>query len=681
MAKNSTDHDEFSEVTITYLDDYYQRIVKPGQQFLIPNYFVNYWLKRLGPTFAWVVVALQQAGWRAALHHENCSISQAMIGEEIGVHRHTVAKELNTNPWCSWHVPTISYQKGITDAHGVYRPLPNVYEIYEPSPLVPEHLAGLYHYFQDKNGLAEIQGAIKVLMEIKPREVLTLIHEYAQASAQKIRQPLSIKQLIELATNFDFKALSAESRRELESHCSRLQLHLMDIGSTLCRQYFRQQWAPLLGPALAWLVLILRSRCFYNQETGELRDTYTWEKKELAALLGQSVQNLKHLLSHRYAPHFLKILDENKRKLTIRVSMIEEPLVAESAEQFWSRQRQAQVEPPALNRIAKKLTSPNGVIAKKLTSPGQRIAKKAPLPPEPIVKDSTSTPLTFDKDSTSPNFESLKVGPQPNRIAKSSPHESTLSDSVLIFDDENDLPKQALNWTTKQTLKDLLAAAGLSDPGLSHLCSRRPQLDLRKVKATLLYAEARRLGPGYIYRHLEAVDSITDELFLKFAALSEEHLAIFRQAASELRESGELTPEVREMLPPGLADLLADFVWEFAGIEAALTLAALRGRPETVNQAGPAEAPTVDELTALWGQILTQLQFQMTYSAFSAYLQKTCLLARDGPHFTIGVENSMAKAWLEMRLKPTIARTVTRFIDEEADQSPQPVELEFVISA
>jgi hypothetical protein len=30
-------------------------------------------------------------------------------------------------------------------------------------------------------------------------------------------------------------------------------------------QYFRTRWVPILGPALGWLILALRQRCYWNR--------------------------------------------------------------------------------------------------------------------------------------------------------------------------------------------------------------------------------------------------------------------------------------------------------------------------------------------------------------------------------------------------------------------------------
>jgi hypothetical protein len=69
MTEKLTPPDETTaEVIGIYLNNY-QQIVKPNRRFLISDYFINYWLRDLGPTLAWIVISLQQACWRADDDH------------------------------------------------------------------------------------------------------------------------------------------------------------------------------------------------------------------------------------------------------------------------------------------------------------------------------------------------------------------------------------------------------------------------------------------------------------------------------------------------------------------------------------------------------------------------------------------------------------------------------------
>ena len=76
----------------------------------------------------------------------------------------------------------------------------------------------------------------------------------------------------------------------------------------------------------------------------------------------------------------------------------------------------------------------------------------------------------------------------------------------------------------------------------------------------------------------------------------------------------------------------------------------------------------------LWGQVLAQLELQMTRGTFDAWLRNTTLSSTEHDTWRVVVNNSFAKDWLENRLADTISRTV-------ATVTGHPVEFEFVVKS
>lgn len=62
-------------------------------------------------------------------------------------------------------------------------------------------------------------------------------------------------------------------------------------------QYFRNKWVPLLGGPLAWIIIELRQRCYFNRETGEQRTFCTATYEELARAAGVSKRHAMRLLN------------------------------------------------------------------------------------------------------------------------------------------------------------------------------------------------------------------------------------------------------------------------------------------------------------------------------------------------------------------------------------------------
>lgn len=710
-----TGSDPKALVTGIYLTEY-DRVVKPQQRFLIPNYYIEYWVNRLGPSLSWIIVSLQQACWRES--NDQCTISQSIIADEIGLERRTVGRVLKENSLRHWFIPDIEYQKGIIHrASKTYQPLPYKYTVYLSIPLTPEHMAGLGEYFRQEcptANFASIEQAILKLLDLKSREALTLLEKYHPAAAQRFEAPLPLTGLIEVTTGLRMKDLPAAKAAELEQKLAGLHTHLTEIGHTICRQYFRLNWVPELGPAMAWLVMVLRSRCYYNPDKGELRDSYTWRKKDLAALLGQSRYNLRLLLTQPYAEHFFQLLDNQKHKLTVRVSMMQDPLLEEIPSEFWGRQPRFSSEMSSgLQNVEKyDITPDTNVEFYDMTSSENvefydtndlKDVEKRDMTPSETLKNMTSPPKNVENsDSLKYSEESVLHVVENNRISEETDRSNTLS-----FE-----------------LQNLLTRSGLSGAGLSRLCHKEPPLDPRKVKAVLLYARANHLGPGYIYTHL-AKDAAVDELYLRFALLAEATLSLFEQAVTEMKMGGGgLIPDIALVIPPEHVDLFAQFAEIFSGVEAAPVAAAIRYHHSEAHSIAPdlflpAVAPSAGsqnraeqgdqscrgdnnklsgfvspdspklvqregiveprETEILWGQVLSQLQLQMTRSTFETWIKDTRLIAREGLKFTVAVSSEFAKDWLENRLRTTIQRTVMNFIKAEGDQKLPKVEIKFVV--
>jgi len=79
----------------------------------------------------------------------------------------------------------------------------------------------------------------------------------------------------------------------------------------VCTQYFRTQWAPLLGPVLTLAIWELRQRCYYGgarrqgeseaERRARRRDTCTARLEDIAAVCGVSVRTLRRHLNEN--PH------------------------------------------------------------------------------------------------------------------------------------------------------------------------------------------------------------------------------------------------------------------------------------------------------------------------------------------------------------------------------------------
>lgn len=106
-------------------------------------------------------------------------------------------------------------------------------------------------------------------------------------------------------------------------------------------QYFRQKWVPLLGPSLAWVILALRQHCYWNRQTGEMRNWCLITQEELAREVGVTEATVRRLFKQEYADRFIidvshryrydASLGKQVRKQSMYQVRMDDPLVDEDA--------------------------------------------------------------------------------------------------------------------------------------------------------------------------------------------------------------------------------------------------------------------------------------------------------------------------------------------------------------
>lgn len=334
QVSNFVDHRKRNKMsakkdTATVVSHYlteYGRIVRPHQRFTIPKYFIDHWLSRLGPTFAWLVISFQQAYWLGDSGAR--PISLETLAKQLGLTYSILDRELRENPFRHWFIQAFDSQGQAVDLSSKPSdPLPPQYQVYTNPPLIPEHLAGLYAYLRDVDQIDEVEAALDRLLELNTGEMKVLLEEQASGADRQFDRPLSPAAVVQLATGIDLTGSSAQSAAGLMRRLIRFEGDLTTLGYTVCRQYFRKNWVPVLGPAMAWLIMVLRSRCYDDHDTGERHDIHTWEEADLASLLGQSRARLRQLLAHEFAAEFFQILDQQNQRLTIRTETLREPIL------------------------------------------------------------------------------------------------------------------------------------------------------------------------------------------------------------------------------------------------------------------------------------------------------------------------------------------------------------------
>lgn len=333
---------------------YWEEIVDPEKVVSISRYFVNYWLPILGPYFSSMVLAFKQVRY---LHQARSDQAFEVLGSEIlqwlCVDESTFYRRLNQpHPLLSWFVeeaPSLGprYERS---AGGKVRRKPRKYLIYAGVPLSPPHQAAIAQQLIDFGAGPEASKTLQALetaLKLPEEEWEGLLERSFEAYLEQgaADHPPKARSVVDIVRDL----LGAEAKG---SPIERIVALAEDLENRLVHPerailltwYFVREWQPLLSSAAFWLIILLRSRGFYDKRKTELRDTFWVEggyaelgsrlgvsSETIAGWLGQNRKATQTKLS-RYVSPFVQELDrargrnsDERRSLSLqlKVAMID----------------------------------------------------------------------------------------------------------------------------------------------------------------------------------------------------------------------------------------------------------------------------------------------------------------------------------------------------------------------
>lgn len=309
---------------LSFLPHSYEAIVQPQRIFPINAYFLDHWLPYLTPAQAWLIIALRQR----AYHNKRqnwCEVAHLHLAAETGLSLSTI-KNFFKAPLTAWFVPRCQSRVAYRSHLAYPGRSANRYTLAALEPLTPLHLAGLWEQLQQVKR-TQVESFLDELASQPP---LDLQQQLAQVAGSWPLPHQADGAITSLVAQRLGRLLPPTTRHA----CLALHRHLLAGSPLLSTQYFRQRWLPLLGPTLAWLVVVLRRRCYHNSATGEARPICTWAKADLARSLGLTQRHLfGRLLSHPHAAAFFSVEQETTETMTFRVQMWQdqEPLTPDDA--------------------------------------------------------------------------------------------------------------------------------------------------------------------------------------------------------------------------------------------------------------------------------------------------------------------------------------------------------------
>ena len=264
------DDDEIAEVEAVF-DLPYDEIVGTGI-IAIPAYFGRHHLPELGPNLAWMVVGFRQAAYSAGRRSgaRKLRISERTIARWSGINRRTFRrrkKKAETWEKLAGFVDLDSTRPTwVAVDHQTPQMAAHSYRVQMTIPLTAAHAWSLRSWLLDN--LEQAGGPQAVLQLATQTHFDELL--CGDSPAPDDATPLSVPRVV--------MDLFAEKlpKNQIRALAQQLHHHIMlPNDQIIITHFFVENLLPLLGPGPAWMLTLLRDRCYLNRGTGEYRNRVT----------------------------------------------------------------------------------------------------------------------------------------------------------------------------------------------------------------------------------------------------------------------------------------------------------------------------------------------------------------------------------------------------------------------
>ncbi|HXV44789.1 MAG TPA: hypothetical protein VEC96_17130, partial [Anaerolineae bacterium] len=286
----------------------YNATTRPDFRFVISRYFIDEWVPLLGPSLAWLIVGLrQQCFWNR--RRDWCILDKATLARETALDERTIERCFK-KPFSNWFLVDISHRYQYRTQLGKKVRDKNRYQLLLDEPLSPRHQIGLAALLRQLTP-AQTEPLAAALAALDALLVLPHLTDKI-AYTGPVTHPIQRRTVMEVVADTLGINLADSAGDEriilLDQRCSELYNLIVQPNKIYVGwQYFRLEWVRLLGHALAWVIIYLRRHCFWDEAAGELRDTLTLYKKDLATAINQTPRNLANLMDHPHASLFFTV--------------------------------------------------------------------------------------------------------------------------------------------------------------------------------------------------------------------------------------------------------------------------------------------------------------------------------------------------------------------------------------
>jgi DnaA N-terminal domain len=279
-----------ADIDLAYIEPIFNSLrdalLEPGRVVKMPVYFLR-WLPYVGARTIFEVVGLWQE------YYLNSRGKQPKGGEKVstriervcrwtGVSRAQLFRDLTPGGQLSWFLNKIETDHELDHGTGRSKKSANKYSLFG-IPLTPGDAEDLVAYLAAVGGKENPRKALQVAIEAQPHQILHYPFRVPPDNFDQMRpMRITVQEVIK-------EVVRHRMDQELSDFSDQLADRLLGAGDfILVSWYFLHNWLPLLGPNVAMLIVLLRNLCYFNDETGEIRDEVWLEggNKAIASRLG-----------------------------------------------------------------------------------------------------------------------------------------------------------------------------------------------------------------------------------------------------------------------------------------------------------------------------------------------------------------------------------------------------------
>lgn len=245
--------------------------MRPERVFVVPRYYLR-WIPYLGVELAWLPIGFRQAAFLNGVRFEAGQVFEAparSIARWSGVSLRTFWRRVS-DPLLRWFIEAMEDEPSRRwwERDGRPRRAPSRWRVVMSMPLTPGDQESLKRWLHRK--LNAGYDRITILghaLEAPLEELIPRLERLIPVNLAD--KAVSVQDVVLEVFGQEDSAAGLPTEELAES----LALRLVNPSSVLLvTHYFVEKWLPILGLGPGWLVTLLRSECYCDRKTGEVRD-------------------------------------------------------------------------------------------------------------------------------------------------------------------------------------------------------------------------------------------------------------------------------------------------------------------------------------------------------------------------------------------------------------------------